>query len=45
MKCQEKDCEICKRLSSEERTNPLHYVVFMILSVSLIIGVLLCLKQ
>lgn len=38
------DCLICRKAMCSQKTHPLQYVLFMILSVSLIIGVLLCLK-
>lgn len=38
------DCPICRKAMCSQQTHPFQYIFFMILSVSLIVGVLLCLK-
>lgn len=38
------DCPICRKAMCSQKTHPLQYVLFVLLSVSLIVGVLLCLK-
>lgn len=40
----EADCPICRKAMCSKNTGPLQYILFTILSVSLIVGVLLCLK-
>lgn len=38
------DCPICRKDMCSKNTGPLEYILFIIFSVSLIVGVLLCLK-